>query len=118
MKFYRAVPVNTIPAGQGGADGADPAVVPLGAAAIIAIRAADLVPPCGGPPAEGDRTALVLRGTPQIRTGEQLLFVKVVAVARAVARRRRPDPRPAAIPPIMPGWARWSSSLMSWRDPG
>ncbi|MFZ0191651.1 MAG: hypothetical protein WAL72_32430 [Streptosporangiaceae bacterium] len=79
--------MNTIPAGQGGADGADPAVVPLGAAAIIAIRAADLVPPCGRPPAEGDRTALVLAGTPQIRTGEQLLFVKVVAVAPAVARR-------------------------------
>ena len=117
MKFYRAVPVNTIPAGQGGADGADPAVVPLGAAAIIAIRAADLVPPCGRPPAEGDRTALVLAGTPQIRTGEQLLFVKVVAVAPAVARR---DGR------IQAGGhaadharlGALSSSLMSWRDPG
>jgi hypothetical protein len=87
VKFYRAVPVNTIPAGEAGAGGAGPAVVPLGAAAIIAIRAADLVPPCGRPPAEGDRTALVLAGTPQIRTGEQLLFVKVVAVAPAVARR-------------------------------
>ena len=87
MKFYRAAPVNTIPAGQGGTSGADPAVVPLGAAVIIAIRAADLVPPCGRPPAEEDRTALVLAGTPQIRTGEQLLFVKVVAVAPAVVRR-------------------------------
>ena len=38
-------------------------------------------------PAEGDRTALVVAGTPQIRTGEQLVFVKVVAVAPAVVRR-------------------------------
>ena len=57
-------------------------------------------------------------GTPQIRTGEQLLFVKVVAVAPAVARRDGRIQALAAIPLIMPGWARWSSSLMSWRDPG
>ena len=54
---------------------------------MIAIRAADLVSPAGRVPAEGDRTALVVAGTPGIRTGDQLVFVKVVAVAPAVVRR-------------------------------
>jgi len=91
VKFYRAAPGNTIPAGQGTSDdvglaGADAAGLP-GAATIIAIRAADLVSPCGRVPAGGDRTALVVAGTPGIRAGEQLVFVKVVAVAPAVVRR-------------------------------
>ena len=52
MKFYRAAPVSTIPAGQGTSDdvglaGADAAGLP-GAATIIAIRAADLVSPAAG----------------------------------------------------------------------
>ena len=38
-------------------------------------------------PGEGDRTALVVAGTPVIRAGDQLVFVKVVAVAPAVVRR-------------------------------
>ena len=89
MKFYRAAPVNTIPAGQGSAGGtghADVAAGLPGAAPLIAIRVADLVSPAAGP-AEGDRTALVVAGTPAIRTGDQLVFVKVVAVAPAVVRR-------------------------------
>ena len=42
-----------------------------------------------GRPARGEtgRTALVVAGTPKIRTGDQLVFVKVVAVAPAVVRR-------------------------------
>ncbi|HEX9354759.1 MAG TPA: hypothetical protein VF933_13210 [Streptosporangiaceae bacterium] len=90
MKFYRAAPVNTIPSCQDADDaglaGAGAAGLP-GAAVIIAIRAADLVSPCGRPAAGGDRTALVVAGTPGIRAGEQLVFVKVVAVAPAVVRR-------------------------------
>ena len=91
MKFYRAAPVSTIPAGQGIVGGAgladgDAAELP-GAAMVIAIRVADLVSPAGRLPAGGDRTALVVAGTPEIRTGDQLLFVKVVAVAPAVVRR-------------------------------
>ena len=39
MKFYRAAPLNTIPAGQG--DPAEPG------GAVIAIRLADLVSPAG-----------------------------------------------------------------------
>ena len=53
--------------------------------AVIAIRLADLV--CRRPGREGRRTALVVVGTPRIRTGEQLVFVKVAAVAPAVVRR-------------------------------
>ena len=90
MKFYRAAPMNTIPAGQDGAGDIghiDLAAGLPGAAAVIAIRAADLVPPCGRPPAEGERTALTVAGTPQIGAGDQLVFVKVVAVAPAVVRR-------------------------------
>ena len=49
MKFYRAMPLNTIPAGQGasgnvGGPAAD-AAGPLGAAPVIAVRLADLVSP-------------------------------------------------------------------------
>ena len=56
------------------------------AGAVIAIRLADLVSPAG-PAAHAGRTALVVAGTPRIRAGEQLVFVKVVAVAPAVVRR-------------------------------
>ena len=53
---------------------------------MIAIRLADLVSPAG-PAAQAGRTALVVAGTPGIRAGEQLVFVKVVAAAPAVVRR-------------------------------
>jgi hypothetical protein len=78
VKFYRAAPLNTIPAGQG-----DPAEL---GGAVIAIRLADLVSPAG-PAAQAGRTALVVAGAPRIRAGEQLVFVKVVAAAPAVVRR-------------------------------
>src|SRR5258708_11248525 len=51
------------------------------------VRAADLLPPLGRPLAKGGRTALVVAGSPRIRTGDQVVFVKVVAVAPAVVRR-------------------------------
>jgi hypothetical protein len=73
VKFYRDAPVNTIPPVQG--------------SAIMAVRVADLVSPAGRPVAGGDRTALVVAGTPKIGTGDQLVFVKVVAVAPALVRR-------------------------------
>ena len=90
MKFYRAAPVNTIPSGQD-ADDADPAGAGAaglpGAAVIIAIRAADLVSPCDHPRPGPAARRWWWPGTPGIRTGEQLVFVKVVAVAAAVVRR-------------------------------
>ena len=77
MKVYPSAPLNTMPAAREAA----------GAAPVIAVRLADLVPPSGRPAAEGDRTALVVAGTPVIRTGDTAVFVKVIAVAPAVVRR-------------------------------
>ena len=82
MKFYPSSMLGTIPAGQGAGGGAGDAAAALGAASVIAIRVADLVSPAGG-----DRTALVVAGTPKIHAGDQLVFVKVVVVAPAVVRR-------------------------------
>ena len=47
MKFYRAAPLNTIPAGHGKA-GPDAAADLPGGAPVIAIRLADLVSPAAG----------------------------------------------------------------------
>jgi hypothetical protein len=82
VKFYRAAPRSATPACQDAAGDAGAA-----AGQVIAMRAADLVSPAGRPLAETGRTALVVAGTPVIRTGDQLVFVKVVAVAPAVVRR-------------------------------
>jgi len=88
VKFYRAAPLSTIPVGHGGAGltGADTAGL-AGGAPQIAIRVADLVLPAGHLAAETGRTALVVAGTPKIRAGDQLVFVKMIAVAPAVVRR-------------------------------
>jgi len=92
VKFYPSSTLNTISAGQGSGTGAggaagDAAPALPGAAPVIAIRVADLMSPAGRALTGDDRTALVVAGTPRIRAGDQLLFVKVVAVAAAVIRR-------------------------------
>ena len=86
MKFYRAALLNAIHAGQGDPAGAAPGAPAELGGAVIAIRLADLVSPAGLA-AKAGRTALVVAGTPQIRAGEQLVFVKVAAAAPAVVRR-------------------------------
>jgi len=89
VKFYRATPQSTIPAGHGADAGAGGAGAPTGGlpgALVVAVRLADLVCPAG-PAAVAGRTALVVAGTPHIRAGEQLAFLKVIAVAPAVVRR-------------------------------
>lgn len=50
---------------------------------MVAVRPADLVSPVrgGGPLGEGGRSALVVGGTEKIRTGEPVVFCKVVVVA-------------------------------------
>ena len=70
-------------AASGNAEG----VVPGGGALMIAMRLRDLVSPAGRPLGEGDRSALVIGGTKRIRTGDQVVFCKVVAVAQARVRR-------------------------------
>jgi hypothetical protein len=55
--------------------------VPGGGALLVAVRVADLVSPAGRPLGEGDRSALAVAGTEQVRTGDQVVFLKVAAVA-------------------------------------
>ncbi len=85
MKFYRATPLNTIPAGHN-AEGEAGEAGPAAGGRVVAVRLADLVCPAGPAAAEAGRTALVVAGTPQIRAGEQLVFLKVIAAAPAVVR--------------------------------
>jgi hypothetical protein len=56
---------------------------------MVAFRLEDAVSPLrdGRPLAAGDRSALVIGGTERIRSGEVLVFCKVVVVAAAVVRR-------------------------------
>jgi len=56
---------------------------------MVAVRPEDLVSPLrnGRPLEAGDRSALVIAGTGKIRTGDTVVFVKVVAVAPAQVRR-------------------------------
>jgi hypothetical protein len=63
--------------------------VPGGGALMVAVRVSDLVSPVrnGRPLGEGDRSALVIAGTEQIRTGDQVVFLKLVAAAPAQLRR-------------------------------
>ena len=68
---------------------ADGGGVPGGGVLMVAVRLADVVPPLrnGRPLAAGDRSALVIGGTEEIRTGDAVVFLKAVAVASARVRR-------------------------------
>ena len=63
--------------------------VPGGGALMVAVRPEDLVSPLrnGRPLEAGGRSALVIAGTGKIRTGDTVVFLKVVAVAPAQVRR-------------------------------
>ena len=65
----------------------DEGEVPGCGSLMVAVRLADLVSPAGRPLEEGDRSALAVGGTARIRTGEQVVFCKIVAVAAARVRR-------------------------------
>ena len=56
---------------------------------MVAVRLADLVTPLrnGRLPGGGCRSALVIGGTRRIRTGEPVVFCKIVAVAPAQVRQ-------------------------------
>ncbi len=56
---------------------------------MVAVRLEDVASPLrnGVPLAAGDRSALVIGGTEKIGTGDQVVFLKVVAVAPARVRR-------------------------------
>jgi len=53
---------------------------------MVAVRVSDLVSPGKRPLAAGDRSALAVAGTKKIRTGDVVVFCKVVAPTRV--RRR------------------------------
>ena len=69
---------------------ADGGGVPGGGVLMVGFRLADVVPPLrnGRPLAAGDRSALVIGGTEEIRTGDAVVFLKAVAVASARVRRQ------------------------------
>ena len=75
-------------AGRSASVSADEAGLPAGV--TVGVRLCDLVSPLvNGAPAEArDRSALVVAGTEQIRAGEPVVFLKVVAVAQAVVTRK------------------------------
>jgi len=81
--------VSSYPVPSCAASGEDGGEVPGGGTLMVAVRVADLVSPVrkGRPLGEGDRSALAVAGTEQIRTGDQVVFLKVVAVAPARVRR-------------------------------
>ncbi len=79
MKLY--------PVASFSASSADAREIPGGGTLMVAVRLCDLVSPAGRPSAGGDRSALVIAGTERIRTGDQVVFLKVVAVAPARVRR-------------------------------
>ena len=60
----------------------------LPAEVTVAVRLCDLAFPLGARLEAGDRSALVVAGTERIRTGDMVVFCKVVAVAPAVVTRK------------------------------
>jgi hypothetical protein len=62
----------------------------LPAGVTVAVRLSDLVSPLknGAPLGGGERSALAVAGTETIRTGEPVVFLKVVAAAPAVVTRK------------------------------
>ena len=82
--------MSSYPAGSRSASSiTDDGEVPGGGALMVAVRLEDLVSPMrnGRPPGEGDRSALVIGGTQEIRAGDVTVFLQVAAVAPAQVRR-------------------------------
>ena len=82
MSFYPVVPPDVISSAA-----EDAALGLLGQAGMVAVRAADLASPCRRGLGRDGRTALTAAGTGRIRSGDLVVWLKPVAVARAVARR-------------------------------
>jgi hypothetical protein len=69
------------------AAGEDAAAGLPGRAGVVAIRVADLAWPAGESPGSDGRSALTVAGAGPVRTGDVVVFLKPVVVARAVVRR-------------------------------
>src|SRR6266851_6978286 len=82
MPFYPVVPPDVT------SSGVEDAVLGLpGLAGMVAVRAADLACPCRRGLGRDGRTALVAAGAGRIRSGDVVVWLKPVAVTRAVVRR-------------------------------
>jgi hypothetical protein len=82
MPFYPVMPPDVTCAGV-----EDAGLSLLGRAGMVAVRAADLASPCRRELGRDGRTALVAAGGGRIRTGDLVVWLKPVAVTRAVVRR-------------------------------
>jgi hypothetical protein len=82
MPFYPVMPPDVTCAGL-----EDAALSLLGRAGMVAVRAADLASPCRRGLGRDGRTALAAAGGGRIRSGDLVVWLKPVAVARAVVRR-------------------------------
>jgi hypothetical protein len=81
MSFYPVVPPDAT------LGCAEDALGLLGQAGVVAVRAADLASPCRRGLGGDGRTALTAAGADQIRSGDVVVWLKPVAVTRAVVRR-------------------------------
>jgi hypothetical protein len=82
MTFYPVMPPDVT------SSGVDDAALGLpGLAGMVAVRAADLASPCRRGLGRDGRTALVAAGAGRIRSGDVVVWLKPVAVTRAVVRR-------------------------------
>ncbi len=82
MSFYLVVPPDVR-----SSDVEDAALGLLGLAGMVAVRVADLAWLCRRGLGRDGRTALTAAGTGRIRSGDLVVWLKPVAVARAVVRR-------------------------------
>jgi hypothetical protein len=82
MPFYPVVPPDVTSSGA-----EDAALGLLGLAGVVAVRAADLASPCRRGLGRDGRTALTAAGVGRIRSGDLVVWLKPVAVTRAVVRR-------------------------------
>jgi hypothetical protein len=82
MPFYPVMPPDVTSSGV-----EDAALGLPGRAGMVAVRAADLASPCRCGLGRDGRTALVAAGAGRIRSGDVVVWLKPVAVTRAVVRR-------------------------------
>ena len=82
MPFYPVMPPDVTSSGA-----EDAALGLLGLAGMVAVRAADLASPCRRGLGRDGRTAVTAAGAGRIRSGDLVVWLKPVAVTRAVVRR-------------------------------
>jgi hypothetical protein len=82
MSFYPVMPPDVTSSGV-----EDAALGLLGRAGMVAVRAADLASRCRRGLGRDGRTALTAAGAGQVRSGDLVVWLKPVAVTRAVVRR-------------------------------